>query len=125
MNKRIVGAGLAVLLLAGGAIGLAFAQEPPEKEADGNGEQERKVTQTDVPRAALDALKRVARNFDNDEKRLMAIDIQFYVLRKDGDYCGASLWDKSTPTARVTQFAVCRDGVPSRLENAVSLLSKK
>ncbi len=75
--------------------------------------------------AALDALKRIARNFDNDEKRLGAIDIQFYVLRKDGEYCGASLWDKSSPTARVTQFAVCRDGVPSRLENAVSLLSKK
>jgi N4-(beta-N-acetylglucosaminyl)-L-asparaginase len=75
--------------------------------------------------AALDALKRIARNFDNDEKRLGAIDIQFYVLRKDGEYSGASLWDKSSPTARVTQFAVCRDGVPSRLENAVSLLSKK
>jgi N4-(beta-N-acetylglucosaminyl)-L-asparaginase len=76
--------------------------------------------------AALDALKRVARNFDNDEKRLGAIDIQFYVLRKDGDYCGASLWDKSSPAARnVTQFAVCRDGVASRLENAVSLLSRK
>jgi N4-(beta-N-acetylglucosaminyl)-L-asparaginase len=75
--------------------------------------------------AALDALKRIARNFDNDEKRLGAIDIQFYVLRRDGEYCGASLWDKSTPTAQVTQFAVCRDGVPSRLENTVSLLSKK
>ena len=76
--------------------------------------------------AALDALKRVARNFDNDEKRLEAIDIQFYVLRKDGEYCGASLWDKSRGCAPgVTQFAVCRDGVPSRLENTVSLLSKK
>ncbi len=76
--------------------------------------------------AALDALKRVARNFDNDEKRLAATDLQFYVLRKDGDYCGASLWDKREAGARaVAQFAVCRDGAASRLENAVTLLSKK
>src|SRR3974390_3065591 len=46
--------------------------------------------------AALDCLKRVARNFDNDEKRLSQIDLNFYVLRKDGEYCGASLWDKRT-----------------------------
>jgi N4-(beta-N-acetylglucosaminyl)-L-asparaginase len=76
--------------------------------------------------AALDALKRVARNFDNDEKRLAVTDLQFYVLRKDGDYCGASLWDKWDARARsVQQFAVCGDGAPSHLENAVFLLSKK
>lgn len=76
--------------------------------------------------AALDALKRVARNFDNDEKRLAATDLQFYVLRKDGDYCGASLWDKRDVNARnVQQFAVCRDGAESHLETAAHLLSKK
>src|SRR5436190_1492918 len=42
--------------------------------------------------AALDALKRVARNFDNDEERLKAIDLDFYALRKDGEYAAASLW---------------------------------
>jgi N4-(beta-N-acetylglucosaminyl)-L-asparaginase len=67
--------------------------------------------------AALDALKRVARNFDNDEKRLAAIDIQFYVLRKDGGYCGASLWSKA-------QLAVCTEG-PARHENSVYLLERK
>lgn len=67
--------------------------------------------------AALDALKRVARNFENDEKRLAAIDIQFYVLRKDGAYCGASLWSNA-------QFAVCADGA-ARHENSVFLLEKK
>jgi N4-(beta-N-acetylglucosaminyl)-L-asparaginase len=67
--------------------------------------------------AALDALKRVARNFDNDEKRLAAIDIQFYVLRKDGAYCGASLWNNA-------QFAVCTEG-PARHENSVYLLERK
>ena len=67
--------------------------------------------------AALDALKRVARNFDNDEKRLTAIDIQFYVLRKDGAYCGASLWSGA-------QFAICAEG-PARQEPSVFLLEKK
>jgi N4-(beta-N-acetylglucosaminyl)-L-asparaginase len=67
--------------------------------------------------AALDALKRVARNFDNDEKRLAAVDLQFYVLRKDGSYCGASLWSGA-------QFAVCVDG-NARHEPSVFLLERK
>jgi N4-(beta-N-acetylglucosaminyl)-L-asparaginase len=76
--------------------------------------------------AALDALKRVSRNFDHDEKRLAATDLQFYVLRKDGDYCGASLWNRRDANVRnVARFAVCRDGAESHLEDAVFLLSKK
>jgi N4-(beta-N-acetylglucosaminyl)-L-asparaginase len=67
--------------------------------------------------AALDALKRVARNFDNDEKRLAAIDIQFYVLRKDGAYCGASLWSGA-------QFAICDEG-QARHEPSVFLLERR
>ncbi len=67
--------------------------------------------------AALDALERVARNFDHDEKRLAAIDIQFYVLRKDGAYCGASLWSRA-------QFAVCSEGA-ARHENSVFLLERR
>ncbi|HWJ94744.1 MAG TPA: N(4)-(beta-N-acetylglucosaminyl)-L-asparaginase [Telluria sp.] len=76
--------------------------------------------------AALDALKRVARNFDSDEKRLAAVDLQFYVLRKDGDYCGASLWNKPDRTARnVTRFAICTEGAESHLEDSVWLLERK
>jgi N4-(beta-N-acetylglucosaminyl)-L-asparaginase len=75
--------------------------------------------------AALDALKRVARNFDNDEKRLAGIDIHFYVLRKDGAYCGASLWNKSSVQATTgAQFAVCIEG-GGRHENSVYLLERK
>ena len=69
--------------------------------------------------AALDALKRVSRNFDNDEKRLAAIDIMFYVLRKDGQYCGASLWGP-----RPNGIAVCADGKAST-ESVVYLLEHK
>ena len=43
--------------------------------------------------ACLDALKRVVRNYDNDLKRLEKFDLNFYALRKDGEFAGASLWN--------------------------------
>ena len=74
--------------------------------------------------AALDALKRVARNFDNDEKRLQAVDLDFYALRKDGEYAAASLWGPSRD-GRGPRFAVCTDSGPSREENSAYLLERK
>ena len=72
--------------------------------------------------ACLDALKRVARNFNDDKKRLNKIDVQFYALRKDGMYAGASLWTKFDPQQqRATSFSV-NDGGESRLEPCVPLL---
>jgi len=52
--------------------------------------------------AGLDALKRIARNFDNNKQRLAKIDIHFYVLRNDGAYSGVSLWKATNQT---TDFA--------------------
>ena len=75
--------------------------------------------------AALDTLKRLARNFDNDNERLKQVDLQFYVMSKDGDYCGASLWDRTRPGAPVVQFAVCSGTGQSHRENAVYLLERK
>ncbi len=76
--------------------------------------------------AVLDALKRVARNFDNDEKRLAAVDLNFYALRKDGEYAGGSLWNKRSANAqRVASFAICQDGTESHLENSVYLLERR
>lgn len=75
--------------------------------------------------AALDALQRVVRNFKNDMGLLAQVDLQFYVLRKDGEYCGASLWDRPSANARLAQFAVCTDSGQSRQENAVYLLQRK
>ena len=43
--------------------------------------------------AALDALKRIARNYNNDMNKLRFMDMTYYVLRKDGAYAGASLWE--------------------------------
>ncbi len=76
--------------------------------------------------AVLDALKRVARNFDNDEKRLAPVDLNFYGLRKDGAYAGGSLWDRRSANAqRGATFAVCQDGTESHLENSVFLFQRK
>jgi len=72
--------------------------------------------------AALDALQRVARNFDNDRKRLDAIDLKFYVLRKDGEYAGASLWNKLA--SGVSQFVVATAGQASHRENCVHLYER-
>ena len=76
--------------------------------------------------ACLDAVKRVARNFDNDEKRLAAIEINFYALRKDGVYGAATLWGRYDRQARSRpkQFAV-NDGGESRLEPCAWLFERK
>ena len=42
--------------------------------------------------AGLDALKRIARNYNNDMTRLRFTDMTYYILRKDGAYAGVSLW---------------------------------
>ncbi len=67
--------------------------------------------------ACLEALKRVSRNFDNDRKRLAAIDLQFYALRKDGQHAAASLW-------RGAQFAVCTAAQRSHQEPCAFLYEK-
>jgi N4-(beta-N-acetylglucosaminyl)-L-asparaginase len=43
--------------------------------------------------AGLDALKRIARNYNNDMDKLKFIDMTYYILRKDGAYAGVSLWE--------------------------------
>jgi N4-(beta-N-acetylglucosaminyl)-L-asparaginase len=43
--------------------------------------------------AGLDALKRIARNYNNDMSKLKFMDMTYYILRKDGAYAGVSLWE--------------------------------
>jgi N4-(beta-N-acetylglucosaminyl)-L-asparaginase len=42
--------------------------------------------------AGMDALKRIARNYNNDMSKLRFVDMTYYVLRKDGAWAGVSLW---------------------------------
>ncbi len=46
--------------------------------------------------AGMEALRRIARNYGNDMARLRYIEMQYYILRRDGAYAGVSLWDVST-----------------------------
>jgi N4-(beta-N-acetylglucosaminyl)-L-asparaginase len=54
--------------------------------------------------AGMDALKRIARNYNNDMGKLKFVDMKYYILRKDGAYAGVSLWEGSPKNP--PQFAV-------------------
>ncbi len=68
--------------------------------------------------AGLDALKRIARNYNNDMNKLNYIDMTYYILRKDGAYAGVSLWEGYSEHDKHT-IAV-HDGT-RRLETTVAL----
>lgn len=76
--------------------------------------------------ACLDCLKRIARNYGNDEARLAKFDINFYALRKDGVYAGASLWSGRSRDGKVARakFAA-NDGGKSRLEDCEYLMERR
>ena len=48
--------------------------------------------------AGMDALRRIARNYNNDMTRLKYVDMTYYILRKDGAYAGVSLWTGYEPS---------------------------
>jgi N4-(beta-N-acetylglucosaminyl)-L-asparaginase len=71
--------------------------------ATGNGEENIKIagahTIVDLMRqgatpkeAGLEALRRLARNYNNDMTRLRYLDMIYYILRRDGAYASVSLW---------------------------------
>jgi N4-(beta-N-acetylglucosaminyl)-L-asparaginase len=68
--------------------------------------------------AGMDALKRIARNYNNDMKKLQYVDMVYYVLRKDGAYAGVSLWE-SYEASKPHTIAV-HDGA-KRQEKTVAL----
>ena len=76
--------------------------------------------------ACLDALKRVARNFNNDMSKLAQFDLNFYALRKDGVYAGAALWSGRIRSGKLvpSQFTV-NDGGQSRHEPCIFLFERK
>ncbi len=77
--------------------------------------------------ACLDALKRVARNFDNDMPRLNQVDLHYYALRKDGEYASASLWNGEWRAGKLSpaRFAVHDGGAACRLETSAYLFERK
>jgi N4-(beta-N-acetylglucosaminyl)-L-asparaginase len=65
--------------------------------------------------ACLEALGRVARNYNGDKKKLATFHLYYYAVNKDGEYGSASLWKNGYEAGKVAKFAVC-DGAGSRLE---------
>jgi N4-(beta-N-acetylglucosaminyl)-L-asparaginase len=93
--------------------------------ATGNGEENIKVagahTIVDQMRrgaspkeAGLEALRRIAANYDNDMTKLRYLDMIYYILRRDGAYAGVSLW--STRETGEPKTFVVHDGT-QRTEN--------
>lgn len=70
--------------------------------------------------AGMDALKRIARNYDNDRERLQYMDMVYYILRKDGAYAGVSLWEGYGSDDNTPHQIAIHDGA-RRLEKTMSL----
>src|SRR5256885_3276281 len=70
--------------------------------------------------AGMDALKRIARNYNGDQERLQFVDMVYYILRKDGAYAGVSLWE-GYEANKPHQIAV-HDG-NRRLEKTVNVFT--
>jgi N4-(beta-N-acetylglucosaminyl)-L-asparaginase len=66
--------------------------------------------------ACLEALGRVARNYNGDKKKLATFHLFFYAVNKDGEYGSASLWKNTYARPKPARFAV-HDGTEARLEN--------
>jgi N4-(beta-N-acetylglucosaminyl)-L-asparaginase len=64
--------------------------------------------------ACLEALARIARNYNNDKKRLSTFHIFFYALNKDGVHGAASLWRNHYEEKQHSVYAV-HDGTEARL----------
>ena len=63
--------------------------------------------------ACLEALNRIAHNYNNDKKKLNTFHIYFYALNKDGVHGAASLW-RNGYEKRHASYAV-HDGTEARL----------
>jgi N4-(beta-N-acetylglucosaminyl)-L-asparaginase len=64
--------------------------------------------------ACLEALGRIARNYNNDKKKLATFHIFFYALNKDGVHGAASLWRNHYSEKGHSVYAV-HDGTQARL----------
>jgi len=68
--------------------------------------------------ACLEAMARIARNYNNDKKKLATFHIFFYALNKDGLHGAASLWQNAYDKGHRATYAV-HDGTEARLVDCV------
>ncbi len=55
--------------------------------------------------AGVETLRRIVRNHNADMTKIRLLDMEYYIIRKDGAYAGVSLWSTS-PTGKPRVFAV-------------------
>jgi N4-(beta-N-acetylglucosaminyl)-L-asparaginase len=55
--------------------------------------------------AGMEVLRRIVRNYNGDMTKVRLLDMEYYIVRKDGAYAGCSLWSTS-PTGKPRVFAV-------------------
>lgn len=70
--------------------------------------------------AGLEVMRRLVRNCNGDMTKVRLVDMEYYIIRKDGAYAGVSLWSTG-PTGKPRAFAV-HDGKGYRVENCAYLL---
>jgi len=69
--------------------------------------------------AGMETLRRIVRNYNGDMKKIRYLDMEYYIVRKDGSYAGCSLWSTGA-TGKPRVFAV-HDGT-YRVEKCEALL---
>jgi N4-(beta-N-acetylglucosaminyl)-L-asparaginase len=70
--------------------------------------------------AGLEVMRRIVRNYNGDMTKVRLLDMEYYIVRKDGAYAGVSLWSTS-PTGKPRVFTVA-DGNGYRVEKCAYLL---
>jgi len=58
--------------------------------------------------AGMETLRRIVRNYNGDMKKVRYLDMEYYIVRKDGAYAGCSLW--STGATGKPRVFVVHDG---------------
>lgn len=69
--------------------------------------------------AGMEALRRIVRNYNGDMTKIRLLDMEFYIVRKDGAYAGCSLWSTGS-TGHPRVFTV--DDGEYRVEKCAALL---
>jgi N4-(beta-N-acetylglucosaminyl)-L-asparaginase len=118
-DSPIIGAGLYVDQDVGGA-GSTGVGEENIRIAGGHTIVESMRRGMTPREAVLEALKRVSRNYNDDQSKLEKLDIEFYALRKDGQHAAGSLWGNH----RSYKVYSVNDGAESRHEPCVFLYGK-
>jgi N4-(beta-N-acetylglucosaminyl)-L-asparaginase len=112
-DSPIIGAGLFVDGDVGGA-GSTGKGEENIKIAGGHTVVEMMRKGMKPTDACLEAMGRVARNYNNDKKKLGTFHLYYYALNKDGEFGSASLWKNGYEESKMAMFAV-HDGTQARL----------